>query len=786
MKRIYSYCLLLLMLLCLGNTASALKITLEWDTPGSIYVREDSSSGTMLNISSAATSYVYECADNSYLYIFASDGYVLTGAKSTDGSYNYGVTTYVTPNYISVPVNMASDGLTVKIDCLKLERNDTFTIDIVNGVDYLSAAFESGYELSLKSGSNSYAFNPAIDKTLTLTLRGANQAYSVTLDGKAIEKSQYSARYENINITAGCKLRVQVFENEADMPKDITLTLKYSPGLEDCLYNIRNWTFSNFIEPDEIINNVVSLKGNSDIQLNLKTDDYTYTKFTLNGVDITDKFNGSNIRFILPNENSTISIEGKAKEYGEVTFTGYISNADWVQFYETYGGATFTIPAGEPITSNITIGDVVFSKETTKKYTIKVSEKYGKFFFRPKSGYYISNVFDSSKEQHSGGEAIVASLDGTTFYMMAEELEKPYELKVKTVGSLTYARIKGTAPLAGIWGNPDPLNKELTEGEYTVSFIPGYETPLTVSFMPMGTATPTLYLDGAPAKSTTDSNSGATVYTIEPYVPANGSGNGLMSTIDFYNQNGGPTLSGASLVLKDNLEAGFYYSPLLHPADPAGQPVIAGTQMTVRPTDPNAKVSYRGEPVELDENGEFVFEAKGNPNTNIVIVSLSNEMPALDYTVTPAAGTVEDLSTIHVHFPKAESGKTAIADGAKLSNESNTYSHSGTIKVSTAETEGVTFDITFTPAPDTNGKYTFTVEGGTFTLNGELPSPAITVSYDLSKTPVGIAGIDADENGNVTVYTTDGNIIGKNIPAEEVNKLQKGIYIINGKKVIVK
>lgn len=664
MKKLYSLCLLLTMLLFTGIRAAALTTTFEWDIPGSVKIQLDDTSGPYVDLSADQTSYVYTTDENyGYIYFYAADGYTLTGAATTDGSNTYTVSTWSTPHFISIYVGAGNgmDGKTVKVNCIKTERNDTFTVDVINGLDYVSATFASGLTLDLEQGENTYNFNPAIDGNLTLKLVGISSAYSVTLDGEAVEKSAYAATY-TCKIEPESALAIQVFESEADIPKDCKFTIVYGTNMEGCIKNIYNRTTGKFYEPKDMTDNSVELKGGNEIVVNLVPNDFTFTKFVLDGEDITEKYRsfGNDITFTVPNnETATLEIEGTATVYADIDFTGYILGAEGVNFSLTYNGDAIEIPAGEAISEDITVGSYTLTPENAKKYTISVSEKVGKIFFSPKEGYYIAEVYTStgsSMEQHSGSSSIFPDSDGTTFYMVVKKQEPAYTFGLTTTGTTYRGKLSSVnQSVMGSWGNPDGLYLSLSAGSRSISFIPGYDVPALISVSGVETMDPAVYLDGAPITGAVNSNSGAKEFTFTPYFPTEDDGiaKGTKSDVQVYLTTSRPTMSGASLVLEDGTEAEFFYSPVRHVATPAGQAVISGTTMIVKPASENVVVTYKDEKVELDENGEFVFEATGNARENVVTVSAA-AAPAkyADMLVDPADGaTVKSLSAIKVTLP---------------------------------------------------------------------------------------------------------------------------------------
>lgn len=60
MKRLYSLGLLLIMLLTAGLSASALKVTFEWEVPGSVKIQTGGLSGPFVELAADQTSYVFE------------------------------------------------------------------------------------------------------------------------------------------------------------------------------------------------------------------------------------------------------------------------------------------------------------------------------------------------------------------------------------------------------------------------------------------------------------------------------------------------------------------------------------------------------------------------------------------------------------------------------------------------------------------------------------------------------------------------------------------------------
>ncbi|MDE6682456.1 MAG: hypothetical protein K2J87_03425, partial [Muribaculaceae bacterium] len=470
---------------------------------------------------------------------------------------------------------------------------------------------------------------------------------------------------------------------EGEEPDDVSFTIEYGEGMEGCLLNVYNRTTGQFIAPADFTDNSITVKPGTELKVNLIGGDYIFSHLLLNGEDIISSMSNDAVE-ITVTENTVFKIEGKAKEFANIDFTGYIINAEGVEFSLSYGGSSLALPEGTEVTSDIVIDDTLtLPASETMKYVIPISEKNGKFFFAPKKGYYITNLYirtpEGTLEQHSGNASISANIDGTTFYMIVDKLPEEYNAKLSVKGSDFFLKISANGALADVWGNPANPSYSSAEGEREISFIPGYGTPITFGFVGDETKQPAVYLDGAEVAGVVNSESGATEYFITPYSPEKEDARETapQSSIAVYNSfNERPQMSGASLQLEGGATAEFYYSPVMHEANPAGQVVISGTQFTVKPASPRALVMYKDEVVTLDDNGVFTFNATGNARGNVVKV-----------------------------MPGNESGATSI-------NE--------------------------------------------------------------------------DANSNVTVYSIDGKRVLNNVPGSQLNELEKGVYIINGKKAVVK
>ena len=174
------------------------------------------------------------------------------------------------------------------------------------------------------------------------------------------------------------------------------------------------------------------------------------------------------------------------------------------------------------------------------------------------------------------------------------------------------------------------------------------------------------------------------------------------------------------------------------------------------------------------------------------IILLTYQMPKnilVPTEVTPADGsTVKSISTVELTVdPEYGVGElnsnnviTVKKDGADADNISVTLDY--------AEGDDMNkMVITFTPEITEDGTYTVVIPEETFyDLNGNLYNPELTYTFIVDNS-TNIGGVEVeDANANVEVYSIDGCLVGKGKKADVMKSLVKGIYIINGQKVVIR
>ncbi|MGM9714472.1 MAG: Ig-like domain-containing protein [Prevotella sp.] len=206
------------------------------------------------------------------------------------------------------------------------------------------------------------------------------------------------------------------------------------------------------------------------------------------------------------------------------------------------------------------------------------------------------------------------------------------------------------------------------------------------------------------------------------------------------------------------------------------------------------KISYP-----TKENGVYTFEVpaghiqdeNGNPLPAFTLtytVKNDGNVPDVNVVTDPEnKSTVTSLSTICILFPDyTEVGMSY--NGKKISVKKNgeeiaqidTY-------INYDDQRYNTLYLDFSATED--GVYTFDIpEGYVWDLtNGYMAPenvPAFTLTYYIGEAS-GIGNINADADEKVNVYSLDGKTVKMNATKEDIKSL-RGLYIINGKKVVIK
>ncbi|MCD8290359.1 MAG: hypothetical protein LUC91_02530, partial [Prevotella sp.] len=152
-----------------------------------------------------------------------------------------------------------------------------------------------------------------------------------------------------------------------------------------------------------------------------------------------------------------------------------------------------------------------------------------------------------------------------------------------------------------------------------------------------------------------------------------------------------------------------------------------------------------------------------------------------ELTCDPADGSiVASLETITV---SCEDGVAPSYSGDEITITVNGEAYTGTIDCEPVEPEGdfdpyIECTITLSDAITTEGTVVVTIPEGYFIYGeNDANSEEIVLNYTIDSTATGINGVTLNTNGNNLYYNLNG---------QRVSSPTKGIYILNGKKILVK
>lgn len=154
----------------------------------------------------------------------------------------------------------------------------------------------------------------------------------------------------------------------------------------------------------------------------------------------------------------------------------------------------------------------------------------------------------------------------------------------------------------------------------------------------------------------------------------------------------------------------------------------------------------------------------------------------------PVSGGKESF-TITITFPNATSVTTAGGSGAKITNGSHSYYKS----IPSFNKNSLIF--TFIGAEWPDGAWNFSIPSGRLVVdpveykdyeNGDGNVPEINATYIVKRALSKIEVTPIETADSYTAFSIDGKIVLRNASADRLSTLDAGLYIINGKKVVIK
>ena len=260
------------------------------------------------------------------------------------------------------------------------------------------------------------------------------------------------------------------------------------------------------------------------------------------------------------------------------------------------------------------------------------------------------------------------------------------------------------------------------------------------------------------------------------------------------------TFEGAEQVAMDEYASKFPYVALVDEEGNIGT-TVSNTMVFPFADQPNqlsigtfADITDAGKYALVIPTESLVFN--GNPEIKVAeenfifYYEIEGAKPQYGIVVSPAAGEVstDDLKVITITFEGASS-----IEFNEIGQPGNLYQvdEDGTIIKEYQSSPMLVSDVayTFTPyyPPTEKGSYRLIIPArAVYVTDMEgVTGPNDEFVVDYRVTEVGIEGVDTEAT-DLNVYSIDGVCILRNASASDVKNLQKGIYIVNGKKVVIR
>lgn len=183
--------------------------------------------------------------------------------------------------------------------------------------------------------------------------------------------------------------------------------------------------------------------------------------------------------------------------------------------------------------------------------------------------------------------------------------------------------------------------------------------------------------------------------------------------------------------------------------------------------------------------GYFLMDGKPNPECSFGLYTvLGRENPEYQIIVTPEPGEVYEIDEVVISFDPVPDKLTVsglYADMVSLMKYTASWGIAGNLN---AEVDYATKSVkikSFSPIT-AQGKYRIDIPATLYSYNGE-PCKAAQYEYDIVARPSAVNEIDAQ--ASVTVYSVDSSIVLRAATSSDLEALRPGLYIVNGRKVLI-
>lgn len=702
----------------MGFSASAIKITFNSDylDKVDIYAGSSLADKALIQKPESASTFDYEWTTSTrvYIYVYPKDGYSLsTGTKKAAASSYPSELPILSDNgkqYFSIFCN--SNHVITLNEVFQIDRSESFTINVINGLSTLTAKFTSIPErtIELHSGQNIIPIDPRVDKTLQIASSNLNSSngtdiYSLTLNGVA-QKLQFPFRkYYELKPAANDVIDVQVFEGE-EQKTDIDVTFSLPENFKNAVTFIRDHSANKYIyraDTDGALPEKLTMAIGHEIRITFDID-YTVTGATIGGTDFLGSYNAeyNSFSFRVPEDDATLTIEGKLREWGTVTYTINIDGAEGIELREgTADGPILELPAGSTATTQKlgpTFG-YTFSGATGKRYSVTVSEKDPRIWFTPKDGWYIATAeaYDSEEKKYVPISQI-NSLSKES-YIIVRKYVIDSHITFDVIGT---GRAKLSTGHFEFNGNPERDYTLKANAKTTIDFCADMEAPFHISSGD-GETFANVYYDGKLVNIT------STELTSYHVIKAPAGAYTPIVTIDTEK-----ALQTATFSCTGDAAAKITYSDNQHPYT-SGSSYMATTPFCVKPSFASFSATLNRQAIKPAEDGTFRFVLASGSNTLAI-----KEIAPFSIEIDPANNsTVKKITAINVLIPFDES-INPYADGESLKGI-KLISPSGKTHTLTLGEGGLNDDETklkfplLLDEPATEaGEYKLTIPAGTF------------------------------------------------------------------------
>ncbi len=369
--------------------------------------------------------------------------------------------------------------------------------------------------------------------------------------------------------------------------------------------------FTSYYPPFENL----EFPANAFVKVILDKTNFGIDRVTVNGINYSSAASSFGQFSFYVESACEVVIEARDLNTATTDYTIYAENIEGIRLRTarllTDQGESLDPGQGQAITTSLpTLGyGYEFDAANTRKYTVNVTDKYGKVWVSPAPGWYIQTVQVIEEDMFSI-PGVIMQANASASYIIAKKYELDAEIIVNVIGN-KYSFMSSRNPDYGMWQNPTE-RYSIHEGSQNIEFVQGMNLFNGVPSFEFGiryaTAHNVVYLNGEEAEKALDEDGNEVDgHYFVNYTPAEHT-----PIVTVYAGDDAPAFG--TLEIKGEGEATLLSTPMAYSAEGPWTFLIEQL-VEVQLSEAGATATFNGMTVAADEQGKLTLRLALGENT---------------------------------------------------------------------------------------------------------------------------------------------------------------------------